>query len=192
MSQYPFATLITVAENTPLVSQVPLTPIWMGEKIVLVGHLARANSHWKSFALSKATVIFQGPHTYITPKWYVENDVPTWNYSTVHVTGQIELIESADGIVDCLNLLTAHVEQNWPSGWEFFIPDDLSGNALAKSIIGFRIIVDEINYKKKLSQNRSPADRAGVLEGLESRLDDNSRLILEEMRKLYTPTGENK
>jgi transcriptional regulator len=185
MDRNPFATVITVVDGKPFVSHLPLTPKKAGDRIELIGHLARANPHWKSFTNSQATVIFQGPHTYITPKWYVENDVPTWNYSTVHVTGKIELIESHDGIVECLKELTTHIERYWPSGWEFSIPDDLTSDILPKSIVGFRIKVDEINFKKKLSQNRSPADRAGVLKGLESRSDDNSRSVLTEMRKLY-------
>ena len=120
MDQNPFATVITVAEGKPFVSQLPLIPKRVGDKIELVGHLARANPHWKSFSNSQATVIFHGPHTYITPKWYAENDVPTWNYATVHITGFVELIETHDGIVECLKELTAHVERHWPSGWEFF------------------------------------------------------------------------
>lgn len=192
MDQNPFATVITVTDSKPFVSHLPLTPKKIGDKIELIGHLARANPHWKSFAATQATVIFHGPHTFITPKWYVENDVPTWNYSTVHVTGQIELVETYDGIVDCLRELIAHVERHWPSGWDFFIPDDLSGEILSRSIVGFRIKVDEINFKKKLSQNRTPVDRAGVLRGLESRADDNSRAVLREMLALYSPDGELK
>ncbi len=192
MDQNPFATVITVVDGKPFVSHLPLTPKKVEDKIELIGHLARANPHWKSFANSQATVILHGPHTYITPKWYAENDVPTWNYSTAHVTGKIELIESHDGIVECLKELTVHVERHWTSGWEFFIPDDLKGDILPKSIVGFRVKVDKITFKKKLSQNRSPADRAGVLKGLESRGDDNSRSILTEMKKLYSSNGESK
>lgn len=192
MDQNPFATVITVVEGKPFVSHLPLTPKMVGNKIELIGHLARANPHWKSFANSQTTVIFHGPHTYITPKWYAENDVPTWNYSTAHVTGKIELFESHDGIVECLKELTAHVEKHWPSGWEFFIPDDLTGDILPKSIVGFKIKVTEINFKKKLSQNRTPTDRAGVLKGLETRNDDNSRSVLNAMKKLYSSTGESK
>lgn len=192
MNQNPFATVITVIDGKPFVTHLPITPKKIDNKIELIGHLARANPHWKSFQNSNVTVIFQGPHTYITPKWYGEDDVPTWNYSTVHVTGKVELIEGSDGIVDCLKELTAHVERIWPSGWEFFIPDDLRGDSLSKNIVGFRINVDEINYKKKLSQNRSPADRAGVLKGLEGRVDENSRMMLSEMRKLYSENGEFK
>lgn len=186
MDRNPLATVITVVQGMPSVSHLPLTPKRVGDSIELIGHLARANSHWKSFLSSQGTVIFHGPHTYVTPKWYTENDVPTWNYLTVHIAGKIELIENYDGIVECLRELTTHVERHWPSGWEFFIPDDLVGDILTKSIVGFKIKVDEINFKRKLSQNRIPADCAGILKGLETRNDDNSRLILDEMKKFFS------
>ena len=102
------------------------------------------------------------------------------------------MIEDYDGIVDCLKELTTHVERHWPSGWDFFIPDDLTGDVLAKSIVGFKITVDSINFKKKLSQNRTPADRAGVLKGLEGRQDDASQRVLADMLRLYSKNGEPK
>lgn len=185
MYQHPFATLITVTDGNPHISHVPLTPKRLGEGIELIGHIARANPQWKSFPKSHATVIFHGPQTYITPKWYAENDVPTWNYVTVHVSGQIEIIEDQNGLVECLRELSAHAEKLWPSGWEFFLSDDLSGDILFKSIVGFRIKVEELQYKKKLSQNRTAADRVGVMNGLQTRTDDNSHSILQEMRKIF-------
>ncbi|MEK6705027.1 MAG: FMN-binding negative transcriptional regulator [Bdellovibrionota bacterium] len=192
MDRHPFATVITVADDKPQISQLPIVPKRTDDKIELIGHLARANPHWKYFSSSQATVIFHGPHTYITPKWYSENDVPTWNYSTVHVTGRIELIETYDGILECLKELTSHVERHWPSGWEFFVPDDLTGDILPKNIVGFRVKDLEINFKKKLSQNRTPADRAGVLRGLKTRNDENSQAVLADMLSLYAPDGESK
>lgn len=182
MDQYPFATLISISEGKPVVSHLPLTPIWTGEKIELIGHLARANSHWKVLAESKVTAIFHGPHTYITPMWYAKNDVPTWNYLTVHATGNVQLIEDYEGIIGCLKTQTAHTERHWRSGWEFFVPEDLKGDRLTKNIAGFKVNVEEINFKKKLSQNR-PADQGGILMGLESRSDENSQAILFEMSR---------
>ncbi len=149
----------------------------------LVGHLARANPHSRALADHQATVIFQGPHTYITPVWYAQNDVPTWNYLTVHVTGRVDLIQDYEGIIVCLKDLAAQVEQYWPSGWEFFIPEDLSTGELEKNIVGFRIKVEEISFKKKLSQNRSAKDFSGILSGLAERTDENSLAILNEMKK---------
>lgn len=118
--------------------------------------------------------------------------MPTWNYSSIHATGQPTLIEDTSGIIECLKELTSHVERRWPSGWDFYIPDDLTGDVLSKNIVGFKIKIDEINFKKKLSQNRTSADRAGVLRGLESRTDDSSRAVLKEMQELYSVDGELK
>ncbi len=191
MDQYPFAMVISHTGAQPFISHLPLTVEHAGDKLVLIGHLARANPHWKLLSRHPVTVVFQGAHTFITPKWYAENDVPTWNYSVAHVTGRVELIESFEGIMDCLKKLTKHVERHWPSGWDFYIPDDLTDpKALSRNIVGFRIHVDEINFKKKLSQNRSAADREGVLKGLRARTDDNSRSVLADMLKLYREDGE--
>ncbi len=182
-----FATVITVVDGDPVISHLPLVVKLEGDSINLIGHLARMNPHWKSFSKdqnsSNVTVVFQGAHTYISPEWYTKNDVPTWNYSTVHVKGKIELIEDYAGIVECLKDLSHHVEKHWPSGWQFQIPEDLEGEALSKHIVAFRIKVHEFDFKKKLSQNRSLEDRSGVMLGLETRSDENSRLVLREMKK---------
>ena len=63
---------------------------------------------------------------------------------------------------------------------------------LTRSIVGFQIQVKDLQFKKKLSQNRTPADRAGVLKGLPSRTDNNSQAVLREMLKIYSPEGEKK
>lgn len=188
----PFATVISVSDGKPIVSHLPLTPKKVDEDVILIGHFARANPHWKIFANNQATAIFHGPHTYVTPVWYAENDVPTWNYATVHISGSVQLIETYDGIVDCLKELTSHVERHWPSGWDFFIPDDLNGDILPKNIVGFKIKIESINFKNKMSQNRSAADRTGILKGLASRTDDNSQAVLAEMKKLFSPTEGSK
>jgi len=156
MERNPFATVITVTDGNPFVSHLPLIPKKCGDQIVLIGHLARANPHWKLFPHSQVLVIFHGPHTYITPTWYAENDVPTWNFSVVHAKGRVELIETFDGIMECLKELTAHTERHWPSGWDFFVPSDLTEETLPKSIVGFQIKIDALDFKRKLSQNRTP------------------------------------
>lgn len=192
MDRHPFATVIVVAEGKPIISHLPLTPKKVGDKIELIGHMAKANPQWKYFVDSQVTAIFHGAHTYITPEWYADGDVPTWNYSVVHIKGKVELIESYEGLVNCLKDLTIHVERHWPSGWDFFIPADLSGDILTKSIMGFRISTDEIAFKKKLSQNRSALDRVGIFKGLEGRPDAGSKEVLADMLELYSSNGELK
>ena len=191
---YPFGTLISINNGQPVISHLPLTPIQIGsfEKptdLQLIGHLARANPHSKILANGPVTVAFMGGHAYITPKWYAENDVPTWNYSAIHVTARVELIEEYDGLIDCLKTLSAHAEKQWPSGWEFFLPDDLSPRrVLEKSIVGFRLHVETLNFKKKLGLNRSLADQLGVAEGLKSRPDSESHAV----RQAWLEATKNK
>lgn len=192
MDKNPFATLISVVDGKPFVSHLPVTSQKKLDQIEVVGHLAKANPHWKYLNHTPLTIIFHGAHTYVTPQWYVEQDVPTWNYSVLHAWGQATLIEEEQEIIKCLKELTDHAERHWPSGWDFFIPEDLSGGVLNRHIVGFKVKLNEYSYKKKLSQNRNPADRVGVLRGLESRKDQNSHAVLADMRKLYDKNGQLK
>ncbi len=192
MFHHPFATLISQTDIGPMISHLPLKPIWNGDEIELVGHLATANPHIKLLDQSKVTVIFNGPHTYVTPVWYAENDVPTWNYIVVHATGSVSVVKDSESIIECLKTLTNHVEKLWPSGWDFFIPDDLQGAVLEKSIVGFRVKIEDLNFKKKLSQNRKPEDRKGIINGLSGRIDYNSIMVLQKMQDIYLSSGELK
>lgn len=175
IGKYPLATVISSTENGSFISHLPLVIEPHGKGIALLGHLARANSHWKLLKGSQVTAIFHGPSAYVTPKWYVENDVPTWNYAVVHIQGHVELIEDKEGIIDCLKKLTAHAEAGSKDPWEFWIPEERAN--LGQMIVGFRIVVDEMNAKFKMSQNRSDEDRKGAIEGLKNRGDETSREV---------------
>lgn len=192
MYRFPFATVITAHDSETTISHLPLTPIHVDGKIVLIGHMAKANPQWKSMRSELVTAVFHGHHTYITPQWYAENDVPTWNYSVVHAKGRAEIYENYAELVNCLKTLTEHTETVWPSGWKFIIPDDLPPQILEKSIVGFKITVEELVFKNKLSQNRNEADRAGVLNGLQTRTDEQSLGVLADMQKLYSKNGQKK
>lgn len=192
MDENSFATVISVHENIPVISLLPLTPIETSEGLELIGHMARANPHSKVIGLSPVTVIFHGPHTFITPVWYKENNVPTWNYTAVNICGSVEMIEDTQSIIQAVRILSEQMERLWPNGWEFFLPEDLSEEVLPKQIVAFKIKVESLNYKKKLHQAASPEDRAGVLKGLSERPDEGSQRILKEMQKLYLPSGEKR
>lgn len=184
MEQRPFATLVTVKDSLPWVTHLPLTPEWRASELYLVGHMARANPQSQGLNGVKATAIFHGPQAYITPTWYAENDVPTWNYLAIHARGTIETLEGREALEDCLRKLTTHAEKYWPSGWEFWIPPDLQGEAFQKSILGFQMKVDELNFKKKLGQHRSREDFEGVIQGLATRPDEEAKALRAEMIKI--------
>ncbi len=201
VDQNPFATLITTtSEGLPFISHLPLVRLRSedsslaaaNDKLILVGHLSRANDHWRHLPNSPVTVIFRGSHAFISSSWYEKPDVPTWNYTVAHLSGAAQLIESNQEITDCLKALSQRTEELWPSGWNFFIPDDLLGDELQKNIVGFQITVNSFELKKKLSQNRSPFDRANIMTELAKRTEQSSASTLIEMQKIYDETGRLK
>jgi transcriptional regulator len=170
--QHPFATLITGEE----ISHVPLLLEKRNEEWNLIGHLARANPHWKALESRESVAIFHGPNSYITPTWYDSSDVPTWNYVVVHFRGAARLLDDEGETLRALKALTAKMEP--ADGWKFEIPEDLAGQgALMRAIIGFELRVHTRVGKFKLSQSRSSTDFSGVMRGLATRKDEGSHGI---------------
>lgn len=175
VQRFPLATLI-VGES---VSHLPLLLEERNGEPFLLGHLARANPQSKLLDGADCTAIFHGPQAYISPLWYEECDVPTWNYVVVHMRGRVRAMPE-ESTVEALRRLSDHMEGR--DGWEFRIPEDLT-HSLHRAILGFEIQVKEIEGKGKLSQNRSEADRKGVREGLRKRGDARSQELADWMEK---------
>jgi transcriptional regulator len=179
---YPLATLISVVGGEPVISHLPLLLEKSVETKSLIGHLARANPHAKNLAAGEVTAIFHGPGTYITPSWYEANNVPTWNYISVHIRGTVEMIEDEAGVADCVRRLSETMEKTSLRPWEFWIPPDLEGPRLSKAISGFRIHVTDIAAKFKLSQHQPEAERQRVAQALKSeRTDEASHRVADWM-----------
>ena len=105
-----FATLVTTSSSGPSASHLPLLiDRGDGPNGTLIGHMAKANPHWRGIANQEALIIFQGPHTYISPSWLKErNVVPTWNYVAVHVTGKVRLVEAPSTLLDIVRRYVDH------------------------------------------------------------------------------------
>lgn len=164
---YPFATLITATNAEPQISHVPLLhradPAPHG---ALIGHVARANPHWKLLADHPSVAVFQGPHAYVSPSWYTEPAVmvPTWNYAVVHVHGSIELVDR-DATLATVKELTERFESGRPAPWHLQLEGERL-DAMVGAIVAFRMTIARVDAKFKLSQNRSAADRERVIAGL--------------------------
>jgi transcriptional regulator len=169
MHDQPFATLVTPAAAEPAVSHLPLLLVPGCEPHgTLIGHFARANPHWRQAIEGESIAIFHGPHAYVSPSWYgqPERMVPTWNYAVVHAHGRLEFIEDpaqAQGIMD---VLVQRFEAARDPPWQFR-RDERERDALMGAIVAFRMRIRRLDAKFKLSQNRSAADRARVIGGLE-------------------------
>ncbi|MBP5858477.1 FMN-binding negative transcriptional regulator [Marivibrio halodurans] len=158
----------------------------------LIGHVARANPVWHLFdGRRRARVLFPGPHAYIAPRWYAVPDhkaVPTWNYTAVEAVGAPRVIEDAEAAVAILRALSEAQEPE-PGGWR---PDGEAAGTVARmlaGIVAFEMPVERLSGKAKLSQNRSPADRAGVIEGLHARGDSEARAVAALMAALDSDGG---
>lgn len=180
----PFATLITtIAEGEPQITHLPLLWVPGGECGALSGHVARANPHWQRFAGAHTVAVFHGPHAYISPNWYAqpEREVPTWNYATVHAQGTPVLVEDRDEKLAMIDTLSAHFEDGLPKPWTRGL-DAARLEALLGGLVTFRIPLTRLDAKFKFNQNKTAADRAGVIAALDAQGDDESRAVADWMR----------
>jgi transcriptional regulator len=163
-----------VATMLPLVYDEGASRPGLGAWGALLGHVARNNAQWRLPALGEALVIVQGPDAYISPGWYATKRehgrvVPTWNYITAHVHGRLVIHDDPAWVEANVRRLTAQHEGVRAEPWSV---DDAPAAYVAgqlKAIVGIEIIIDRVEGKDKLSQNRSDADIAGVIDGLEAR-----------------------
>jgi transcriptional regulator len=177
------ANLVTATADGLMVTPLPLMlDATEGPYGVLHGHLARANPQWRTPPTGEACVIFMGPDAYVSPSWYATKQethrvVPTWNYIAVHAYGPAEFYDDAERLHDVVTRLTQTHERARAKPWAVsdapapFIAGQLRG------IVGLRMPITRLEGKRKMSQNRNEADRAGVAAGLAESLDPADRAI---------------
>ena len=179
MSRYSFALLISRDGNSSFASHLPfLYQNQEGKLGTLLSHMGRANRHWQLFSPDEEVlVIFQGPHAYISPTWYVsEVAVPTWNYVTVHAYGKVRLLKTdaeLDAILD--ETVTKH-ESGFAQPWTLRMPEEMK-TRLKQAIVGFKIELTRVEGKFKLGQNRSKEDQEKMLASLRAQPDADSQVL---------------
>lgn len=164
-----FGILTSADREGPSATHLPfLLSRQMGSFGQLSGHLARANSHWKTLDAAKVLVIFPGPHAYISPSWYEaeKNVVPTWNYVAVHVTGRLQLLHEPGDILDHLRKSVEFFESSQPDPWSIDSQDTEYLEKLAQAVVAFEIDIEQIEGKWKLSQNHSEERRERIVNEL--------------------------
>ena len=183
--EFSFATLISVKDNLPWATHIPLELItdenghWF-----LHGHVARANEQWKNFENNPDILaIFMGPHAYISPSWYNHKNVPTWNYRAVHAYGKVRIVEG-DELQNMLRKLMARYENanaEKPQGY-----DEIPSRTLEidlRGVVGFEIKVERLEATRKLSQSRDAESHENIIEQLKKSEAYNSKRIAKDMRR---------
>jgi transcriptional regulator len=187
---HPFSTLVTQTADGLEANHLPLeldpSPAPLG---TLRGHVARANPLWRTFSPGvDALAIFQGPDRYITPAWYASKRetgkvVPTWNYAVVHAYGPLRVVDDPAWLRALVERLTVRHEAGRPEPWRVTDAPDEFVAAMIRSIVGLEIPIARLVGKWKVSQNRSAADRHGVVRGLAALGDPEAAAMAELVRR---------
>lgn len=178
IESHSFGLLISAAHDSLCATHLPLlVDRNAGPQGRLVGHVARANPHWRHLAGQQVLVIFSGAHAYVSPTWYqTENVVPTWNYVAVHAYGNCTLVEDEQGIAQIIQDTVETYERSLPRPWTIDSGTPFF-ERLAKMVVGIRIELDRLEGKWKLGQNHPTPMRQNVAEILASQASDDSREI---------------
>jgi transcriptional regulator len=183
LQRYAFASIVSPAAKGMIATHVPVVVRRSTSGLVLVGHVARANPHWQVMdGAVESLTIFLGPHSYVSPSWYASGPaVPTWNYAAVHAYGRPRAIHDTNFTRDLLRELVLRYETG-PDAWRpENTPPGFTDGRLA-AIVAFEMPIDRFEAKFKLGQNRSAADRAGTIAGLERQASPDAGALAAFMR----------
>lgn len=171
MRQYSFATIITNKEQIPIATQLPFYINDSSDKLVLTSHFALANEQAKYIEANTSLVLFTEPHAYISPVHYDKPEsVPTWDYISVHAYGKAKILEDENSKIKVLEEMIRFYDQNYLAQWDSL--SDKFKKGMMKGIVAFEIEVTDLQGQKKLSQNKTEAERNRIVEHLEK--TDNS------------------
>jgi transcriptional regulator len=183
MRANPFAILVSNVSGVPFATHLPLLVNEAEDQLIVRGHMARANAHWKSMKENEESlVIFHGPHAYISPSLYdLRESVPTWNYAAVHVYGEPTLFSDESGLREVLHQMIDTFESSYMAQWQEL--SEQYQSRMMKHIVGFEIKVKRLEAKFKLSQNRTKGEQARVIQSLNQSPDSNISGVAELMQQ---------
>ncbi len=166
LSANPFAILVSTHNGVPFATHLPLlTKIHEGG-LLLLGHVARANPHWTYMQEGReALAIFHGPHAYVSPSLYDgRENVPTWNYATIHVYGQAVVFSDEVRLAAVLEEMIETFESAYMEQWKDLTPKYREN--MLRHIVGFEMRATRVEAKFKLSQNRTANEQSRVMDSL--------------------------
>jgi len=182
------ANLVTMTSQGLLATLLPFVyDPSAGEHGALLAHVARNNPQWSEPAAGEALMIIQGADAYISPSWYASKAehgrvVPTWNYSTAHVYGNLVVHDDPAWLEGQVRRLTGVNEAGFEHPWSVDDAPDRYISGQLRAIVGIELVITRIEAKAKLSQNRPDADIDGVIEGLSARGQSESAADVERAR----------
>jgi transcriptional regulator len=181
---HPFGTLVSQVEDAAFASHLPVLYKRTDGEVTLTGHWARPNPQWREIETQRALFLFQGPHAYISPRWYADTpkQVPTWNYVAAHVYGTIRLIQEGPELEHIVVSLAEKFESGATTPWSL-ADSDPANRARLRGIVGFELRSTSVQVKLKLNQNHPVANVAGVIAGLRDTGSEEAAAVAALMQK---------
>ena len=166
MRANPFVALVSNSPEGPFASHIPVVLREEGDALIVRGHFAKANPHWRYLEEQpQCLTIFHGPHAYISPSLYTNREsVPTWNYGAVHVYGNARVFASPDAMLGVLHELMGTFEAAYAEQWASLSPE--YRERMLHHIVGFEITATKLEGKFKLGQNRAREDQSNMIAAL--------------------------
>jgi transcriptional regulator len=180
-----FAVLVTGTGGTLHASHLPVRVLEKDEKIVLDMHMAKNNPQWKEFFDDEVMVVFAGPHAYVSPRWYEDQErVPTWNYAAIHAYGVPLLVAEKSAKRESQRRLVADMDPQWLP--KFDALSEKYVDMMLEGIVNFEIPVTRLETRWKLSQNRGRREMELIAAQLAKSDDSVERALAVLTRKHLT------
>ena len=177
-----FALLVTGTGGALHGSHLPVMVQERDAKLVLDMHMAKNNPQWKEFFDDEVMVVFFGPHAYVSPRWYEDEErVPTWNYAAVHAYGAPKVVDDAKAKHASQRRLVAAMDPKWLPKFDALRPEYVK--SMLEGIVNFEIAVARIETRWKLSQNRGRREQELIAAELDKSADSAGRELAALTRK---------
>lgn len=180
MQRFHFGTIISNNKNRPIATHLPFVISEKKDQLILSAHFAKANEQWSSISTNDVLVIFTEPHAYVSPTHYnKKQNVPTWNYLAVHAYGQLKIVSEQNEVFKMLEQMMLSFEPAYKKQWNELSLEYKSG--MANGIVAFEIEVTELQFQKKLSQNKKENERQNIINSFSKSADQNENMIAKYM-----------
>lgn len=178
----PFGQLISNSADRIESTAIPFIIEERNEQLYLLSHIARFNPQLSHLNGCEVMVLFQGPHAFISPKYYTKKDsVPTWNYQIAHLRGAISILEKKEELVDIMERMIDLFDQDYREKWEKLSEDYM--NQVMKAVTGIKIEVRRIEFAEKLSQDRSREEQEIIIKAFSNSENSNKKAIAARMKE---------
>ncbi|WP_343561239.1 FMN-binding negative transcriptional regulator [Sphingobacterium sp.] len=185
MKEYSFATIISIKNNIPIATQLPFQIKEHADKLFLSSHFAVANEQAHCIVENRSLVIFSEPHAYISPMHYdKEESVPTWDYIAVHAYGIARIINNEQEKIEVLEQMIKSYDSGYLNQWQGL--SDRFKKGMMQGIVAFELEVTDLQGQKKISQNKTAAERERIAAYLEKGDNPGEKSIAKSIRHLLS------